>query len=73
LILQDHQIDAWLDATNSDLKQLGDLMKAPPEDFLDCYPISRQINSVKVDDAEYAKRILLDYTSLVQSESSAED
>jgi putative SOS response-associated peptidase YedK len=73
LILQDHQIDAWLDATNSDLKQLGDLMKAPPEDFLDCYPISRQINSVKVDDAEYAKRILLDYTNLVKSESSAED
>ena len=27
------------------------LLKAPPEDFLDCYAISRQINSVKFDEA----------------------
>jgi hypothetical protein len=32
------------------------LLKAPPEDFLDCYAISRQINSVKFDEAEYNVR-----------------
>ena len=50
------QIGAWLDPTVSDPKQLRELLKAPPEDFLDCYAISRQINSVKFDEAEYNVR-----------------
>ena len=69
VILQDNHIDAWLDPTISDPQQLGELLKAPPEDFLDCYAISRQINSVKFDEPEYAKEIALDYRPLLQIES----
>ena len=69
VILQDNHIDAWLDPTISDPQQLSELLKAPPEDFLDCYAISRQINSVKFDEHEYAKAIALDYRPLLQIES----
>jgi putative SOS response-associated peptidase YedK len=44
VILQNGQIGTWLDPTVSDPQQLGDLLKAPPDVFLDCYAISRQIN-----------------------------
>ena len=64
----DNQIDTWLDPTVSDPHQLGELLKAPPEDF-----VSRQINSVKFDEAEYAKEIALDYTALLQNESSNQE
>jgi putative SOS response-associated peptidase YedK len=67
------QIDTWLDPTVSDPHQLGELLKAPPEDFLDCYAVSRQINSVKFDEPEYAKEIALDYTALLQNESSNQE
>ena len=70
VMLQDNQIDPWLDLTVSDPQQSGELLKPPPEDFLDCYPVSRQINSVKFDDAEHAKEIALDYAGLLQDESS---
>ena len=73
LILQDHHIDNWLDATISDITKLGELLKPPPEDFLDCFPISRQINSVKFDEPEYAKEIVVDYSRLLQSEPSNEE
>jgi putative SOS response-associated peptidase YedK len=70
VILQDDQIDNWLDPTISDPQQVGELLKAPPEDFLECYAISSQINSVKFDEPEYAKEIALDYSGLLQNESS---
>ena len=73
LILQDDQINTWLDPTLSDARQLGELLRAPPEDFLDCYAISRQINSVRFDEPEYATEIALDYTRLLQNESSNEE
>ena len=72
LILQDDQIGTWLDPTLSDPQQLGELLKAPPEDFLDCYAISRQINSVRFDEPEYATEIALDYTRLLQNEPNEE-
>jgi putative SOS response-associated peptidase YedK len=73
VILQDNQIDTWLDLTVSDPHQLGELLRPPPEGFLDCYAVSRQINSVKFDDAEHAKQIALDYAGLLQSESSNQE
>jgi hypothetical protein len=51
-------------------QRIGEVLKSPPEHFLDCYPISRQINSVKFDEPEHAKEIALDFTGLLQSESS---
>jgi len=73
VILQDDQIDTWLDPTFSDPQQLGQLLKAPPEDFLDCYAVSREMNSVKFDEPEYAKEIALDYTGLLQNQFSNQD
>ena len=68
-ILQDDQIDTWLDSTVSDPRQLSELLKPPPEGFLDCYPVSRRVNSVRFDEPEYAERIDLDYEPLLLGES----
>ena len=65
-ILQDDQIDSWLDPTTSDPHVLGELLKAPREDFLDCYPVSRQINSARFDNPHYADKADFDYQGLLQ-------
>ena len=69
VILQDDQIDAWLDPNISDPRQLGELLKPPPEGFLNCYPVSRKVNSVRFDEPENAESIDLDYVPLLQGES----
>ena len=69
VILQDDQIETWLDPTIAEPQKLNELLKAPPEDFLDCYPVSRKVNSVKFDEPDYAEKIDLDYGPLLQSES----
>ena len=69
VILQDDQIDAWLGPAISDPRQLGELLKPPPEGFLDCYPVSRKVNSVRFDEPGYAERIELDNVPLLQGES----
>ena len=56
-ILLDDHIDTWLDATVSDPRQLTELLKPTPEGFLDCYPVSRKVNSVRFDEPGYAERI----------------
>ena len=66
VILHDSQVGTWLDPTVSDPKRLGELLKAPMEDFLSCYPVSRGINSVRFDEPEYAEKIDLDYAGLLQ-------
>jgi putative SOS response-associated peptidase YedK len=68
VVLQDDHINAWLDPTVSDPRHLGALLKAPPEEFLDCYPVSRGVNSVKFDEPEYAEKIALDYVGLLQND-----
>lgn len=68
VILQDSQIDPWLDPTITDRQQLSELLKAPPEGFLECYPVSRKVNSVRLDEPEYPERIDLDYEPLLQNE-----
>jgi len=67
VILQDDQIGTWLDPTLSDARQLSELLKAPPEDFLDCYPVSREMNSVRADLAESANRVDVDYSALLKT------
>jgi SOS response associated peptidase (SRAP) len=56
-VFQDDHINAWLDLTISDPRQLSELLKAPPEEFLDCDPVSRRVNSVKFDEPEYTENI----------------
>jgi len=63
VILQDNQIDTWLDPRLSDPSELEQLLNAPPEGFLDCYPVSRKINSAQADEPE--ERIELDYEALL--------
>ena len=69
VILEDGNLDTWLDPTASDPYQLGELLKEPPEGFLDCYPVSKSINSAKFDNPQDAERIELDYTGLLQHDS----
>ena len=64
-ILQDDQIEQWLDATAADPLQLAELLKAPREDFLDCYPVSKEMSSGRVDNPSFADRIEVDYASLL--------
>ena len=66
-ILQDDQIEHWLDPTASDPLQLAELLKAPPEDFLDCYPVSKEMSSGRVDDPAFANRIEADCAALLKS------
>jgi putative SOS response-associated peptidase YedK len=70
VILQDDQINRWLDQT-SEPKQLSEMLTAPPEGFLDCYPVSRSINSAKLDEPDFAERIDLDYARLLSNDSEA--
>ena len=35
VILQDHKIDTWLDPMATEPEELNELLKAPPDDFLD--------------------------------------
>ena len=66
-ILQERQIEQLLDPTASDQLQLAELLKAPPEDFLDCYPVSKEMSSGRIDDPTFADRIEADYVSLLKS------
>jgi SOS response associated peptidase (SRAP) len=67
VILQDDQIKQWLDPAASDPLQLAELLKTPPEDFLDCYPVSKEMSSGRVGDPAFADRIEADYASLLKS------
>jgi putative SOS response-associated peptidase YedK len=50
VILQDDQIETWLDPSVVGSDKLRELLKAPPEDFLDCYPVDpKRVNSGLVD------------------------
>jgi putative SOS response-associated peptidase YedK len=68
VILQDDQIETWLDPTVSDPLQLGELMMAPTEDFLDCYPVDKALlNSGLIDTPQCAAKIGVDYTPLLRN------
>jgi putative SOS response-associated peptidase YedK len=62
VMLQDDQIQTWLDPTQSHPHQLSPLLKAPPEDFLDCYPVdSKLVNSARLDVPECITPINVDF------------
>jgi len=64
-ILPDNGIDTWLDPAISDLDRLGELLKAPPEDFLDSYPVdAKLVNSARVDVPECVNPINPHHTPL---------
>ena len=67
VILQVNQIDSWLDPTIAEPQKLSELLKPPPEDFLDCYPVSREMNPVRVDQPGSAERVDMDYSPLLNT------
>jgi putative SOS response-associated peptidase YedK len=68
VILQDDQVETWLDPAVSDVDQLSSFLKAPPEDFLDCYPVDpKLINSARVDQPECINEVNVDWHSLLDS------
>ena len=39
--------DAWLDRANDDVDQLQSMLVPPPEDLLETYEVSTEVNSVR--------------------------
>jgi len=71
-LLPDNQINAWLDPTIADSAKLAELLKAPPENFLECYPVSKEMSSARVDHPACVEKIELDYLSLLNPPPSPE-
>jgi putative SOS response-associated peptidase YedK len=46
-LLPEHAWDAWLDRTNDDVEQLRSFLIAPPEDLLETYEVSTEVNNVR--------------------------
>ena len=64
-ILPDNGIETWLDPAVSDLDRLGGLLKAPPEDFLDSYPVDpKLVNSALIDTPECVNPFNADFLPL---------
>src|SRR5499426_1017087 len=66
VILQDNQINSWLDPTTSDPQKLSELFKFPPEDFLQCHAVSKELSSARVEEPACAAKIDLDCSSLLK-------
>jgi putative SOS response-associated peptidase YedK len=65
-ILQDDQVATWLDPAVSDPNQLGNVLKAPPEHFLDCYPVDpKLVNSARIDQPECINEVKVDCQPLL--------
>ena len=68
VMLQDDEVDSWLDPVLADPGHLTRLLKTPPEDFLECYPVEKSLlNSGLIDAPECADNTGLDYASLLRS------
>ena len=62
-ILQDDEVKTWLDPRLTDSRQLHALLKAPPENFLDCYPVDpKLVNSARMDAPECVNETGTDYS-----------
>jgi putative SOS response-associated peptidase YedK len=67
-ILQDDEVETWLNPSVSDPERLMDLLKAPPEQFLECYPVERNLlNSGLVDAPECTENTGMDYALLLRT------
>ena len=67
VMLPDEQIETWLDPSISNPHILSGLLKAPPEDFLDCYPVDpKLVNSGRVDTPECVNDTGTDYSHLLK-------
>ena len=68
VMLQDDEVDGWLDPALSDPERLTRLLKAPPEDFLECYPVEKKLSNSGLSDApECADNTGADYAILLRS------
>jgi len=67
LILPDGALATWLQS--SDLTAVRALLHAPPDDLLQCHPVDRIVNSVRVDAPECSEPIVMDYEGLLKQPS----
>jgi len=67
VMLQDDEVDSCLDPALSDPGRLTRLLKAPPEDFLECYPVEKNLlNSGLIDAPGRADNAGVDYAPLLR-------
>jgi putative SOS response-associated peptidase YedK len=72
-ILQDQQIEGWLDSA-TEMRKLSEMLKRPPEEFLNFYPVdAKLVNSSKIDAPECVERINIDVEPFLETDSSSED
>lgn len=71
IILQEDEIKTWLDPAISNPETLTQLLAAPPEDFLDYYPVSKMMSSGRIDTPECADRIDADVQPLLKADVPA--
>jgi putative SOS response-associated peptidase YedK len=70
VMLQEDEVDSWLNPALSDPEHLTGLLKAPPEDYLECYPVEKSLlNSPLIDTPEWAENTGVDYAPLLRSGS----
>jgi putative SOS response-associated peptidase YedK len=68
VLLADEHLDTWL-SSDSSVEKLNECLRAPPEDWLACYPVdAKLVNSAFVDQPECVDRIEADYQSLLKPE-----
>jgi putative SOS response-associated peptidase YedK len=68
VLLADEHRDIWL-SPDSSTEKLSECLKAPPEDWLACYPVdAKLVNSGLVDQPECVNRIDTDFQPLLKPE-----
>jgi putative SOS response-associated peptidase YedK len=67
VILQEDEVNNWLDPALSDPERLTGLLKAPPEDYLEYYPVERSLLNSLTDTPECADNTGEDVGPLLRS------
>jgi len=68
VLLQDDEVDVWLNPAVSDPDRLGSFLKAPPEDFLESHAVDKNLlNSGLIDAPECAADTGVDYEPLLRT------
>lgn len=71
VILQDDQLDGWLDST-TEAGTLSEFLKPCPEEFLDFYPVEpKLLNSGRIEAPECAEKIDADVQPLLKADVPA--
>ena len=71
-ILEDENIEAWL-SPSTQTSKLSEMLKRPPEEFLNFYPVdAKLVNSSKIDAPECVERINIDVQPLLKTDPASD-